>query len=285
MLPSNLNIPPATQHLYTAQGMPSEHLITLLKELTVEHAGSWQSILNATQKEWLRPPDKECWQTEERFAQMRTPLLKLMRAVGILEKIAPTKKNCTYLLVLGAIMESVRIRLAYAIALRNSGVRFNTIVLLGGQRPLDQTIENSAIVLDRNNPQLPIKKNWQLRGNLPITEIEMMRMIYDQTQLPPGMENINVVFVDTPMQIDAQGNRRRPNTGDTINEWLKTNPPPGSCIAISDQPHVGYQDAVLRSLLPKEFELETVGPEAAAQETIATLLDALARTIYAIEKS
>ena len=92
---------------------------------------------------------------------------------------------------------------------------------------------------------------------------------------------IPIVFVDTPMQKTENNNLRRPNTRDTINEWLqKYNPHNGSILAISNQPFIGYQDAVLRNILPKGFSIETVGCENLENETTTIILDSLARWIY-----
>jgi len=50
----------------------------------------------------------------------------------------------------------------------------------------------------------------------------------------------------------------RPTNGYTI-EWLKLNPIPGSCIAISNQPFVLYQQTVIKILLTYLFQVESFG--------------------------
>ena len=52
---------------------------------------------------------------------------------------------------------------------------------------------------------------------------------------------------------------------------------PGNILAISNQPYVGYQNAVLQNLLPNTFGIETVGKSASPNIKITTALDTLAR--------
>lgn len=43
---------------------------------------------------------------------------------------------------------------------------------------------------------------------------------------------------------------------------------------------VAYQQAVVRALLPFDFELETAGPTPASPPSVALLLDTLAKEIF-----
>jgi hypothetical protein len=43
---------------------------------------------------------------------------------------------------------------------------------------------------------------------------------------------------------------------------------------------VGYQNRVLKNILPKQFTIETVGSAYAYNESIATIFDTLARWVY-----
>jgi hypothetical protein len=83
------------------------------------------------------------------------------------------------------------------------------------------------------------------------------------------------------MQQAQNGTLRRPNTQDTIDEWLRSyNPQPGSILALSNQPYIGYQDAVLRKALPKTFDVETVGNACSNNTKSTVIIDSLARWIY-----
>ncbi len=72
---------------------------------------------------------------------------------------------------------------------------------------------------------------------------------------------------------------KRPTTGDTIKLWLTELAPQGKILAISNQPYVGYQHAVLKSFVPKELLVETVGPKTAVVNS-DIVVDNLARWLY-----
>src|SRR5262249_44795878 len=141
----------------------------------------------------------------------------------------------------------------------NEGLKVKQIVFLTGMRPL---LDSEKSVCG---------KEW---------ESEMARWVYENSQLP---KNIPVTFVNAP-QTQKDGKISRPTTRGTIIEWLQTKPTPGSCLAISNQPFVLYQDAVARSALPKHFSLETVG-EKTEKWTVAVVLDSVAKTVYENERS
>ncbi len=161
------------------------------------------------------------------------------------------------------------------------GIRFEKLVVLTGQRPLDKTLESSQLLLDTTHPTLHFKQGKQLNVKLPSTEIGMINYTFNHIKMPKTWEAIPFVYVDTPMQKTENGILRRPNTQDTINEWLtRYNPKPGSILALSNQPFVGYQDAVLRKYLPPNFVIDTVGDVDWEDEGVATILDSLTRWIY-----
>lgn len=76
----------------------------------------------------------------------------------------------------------------------------------------------------------------------------------------------------------------RPTTGDTVDSWLQSNLISGSCLVISNNPYVGYQDSVVRTLLPNDFKIETVGNKCSLSVVIAVYLDNLVRWLYQEQK-
>lgn len=175
---------------------------------------------------------------------------------------------------------SVRKRLAFLVREWNRGVRFDHIIMLAGQRPLDAELESLSVLYDRKNKELPIRQSWHEPQLPPKTETEMMRMIFEQAQLPEALAKVQFRVIDTPMQKRADGSVCRPTTGDTVNAWLAQNPEPGNCLVISNQPYVAYQDSVMRCLMPKSFTIETIGSNDQETERLSTLLDTVARTLY-----
>lgn len=263
------------------QGNPSETLLVLLDELNVKHDGTLKSIVEVTQKEWLRASGKERWDMQEKYQDKREVLFSYFKKLGLIDQIKPRSKKYDYALMLGATLPRVRDRLSYLANLWDDGVRFNKIIFLGGQRPLEDKFENKEKLLDTNNPYLPFASNWSLNGELPKTETEMMKFVFDQSNLPEEMKKLDIVFVDAPMKQKEDGSLKRPTTEDTILDWLKTNPRRGSCIAISNQPYVSYQDSILKTHLSKEFYLETVGKALDNNsDRMTMILDNLARYLY-----
>lgn len=84
----------------------------------------------------------------------------------------------------------------------------------------------------------------------PTNEYEMMRWVYNHAAIPEEMKKIKTLFVFTLNTIDATGKVKRANTGDTTHEWMKSNPKPGTCLIVSNQPFVGYQTEVTKNFYP-----------------------------------
>ena len=262
------------------QGNFSPALLELLDFLEIDHNNTLKSIVDATQKAWLRQKGKERWEMEETFPEKRKELINLFHQLGSIKAVKPQKKLYDYVLFFGASFPAFKQRLNFLFKLWNDDIRFNTIVFLGAQRPLDPQLESPEKMLNTTTNNFPYKKEWELKTEMPQTEIDMMKLVFDQAKLPQGFELVNLVFVDTPMQKTDSGQPRRPITVDTINKWLKTYPKPGSLLVISSQPHVGYQDTVARTVLPSHFSIETVGAAAGPGLKTAVYLDNLARWLY-----
>ncbi len=261
--------------------MLSPALKNILEITNIPHDGTLESVVQETQKVWLRKPGTERWQMEKKFEELRPQLEVAFKQLGILDEIKPSHNTYDTALILGATLSTIRNRLAYALELWKSGIRFDSLVFLVGERPLDPEKESRQELFDRNNKQLAIKATWQEPVELPKTETEMAKMVFDQTELPQGfLDHVKVYFIDTPMQSTPEGGTRRPNTGDTIKLWLDEMPHPGSILAISNQPYVGYQHAVLKTLVPKELSFQTVGQKVGTIQNVDVMLDNLARWLY-----
>ncbi|MGE0009772.1 MAG: hypothetical protein AB7F19_04460 [Candidatus Babeliales bacterium] len=260
--------------------MISPALNEILKITNVQHDGTLDSVVQATQQAWLRKPGVERWQIEQKFDELKPQLEPYFKELHIFDEIKPTQKEYNDVIILGATLSSMRTRLQYALDLWNKGIRFKQLIFLVGQRPLDAQKESLVELFDRSNTQLPIRNDWQEPSVAPTTETEAAKMIVDQANLPKEFkESVQMFFIDTPMQQAADGNTRRPNTGDTIKLWLKEMNPQGTILAISNQPYVGYQHAVIKTAVPKELKIETVGPKTTVIN-VDVFLDNLARWLY-----
>ncbi len=259
-------------------GAPSKQLQQLLSLFEIAHDNSLKDIVEKTQKAFLRQAGKERWEIADQTNHEKDQAIQLLNNLGLVQEVTPMQQEYEYALILGATVHPVRTRLAHLISLFKKGIQFKHIVVLGGQRPLDPNRESPEELL-KPKTDFPLKNDWVLSGDLPKTETEMMRMVFDQAILPEEMQSTPIVFVDTPMQTTLNGNLRRPNTPDTVVEWLKSNPNPGACLVLSNQPYVGYQDAVVQSVLSKEFSIDTVGQKA-TEKKIVIFLDTIARWLY-----
>jgi hypothetical protein len=258
-------------------GAPTPSLHALLNYFKIHHTGTLESIVSETQKAWLRQPGKERWELEDTdsFNNDRAHVLELFDQVGTISEKMPKTNNYNYLILLGGLTERIRIRFAYLVQQWNKGIRFDTIIVLSGTRPLDQNVENGSMLLNSENGILPFDSDWKFDGILPTTEIDMIRFIYQQAALPAELRAIPIHYISAPMV-----QNQRPTTADTINTWLKTSPAPGRILAISSQPYVLYQESVLKTLLPKDFKVDAAGPKAPDSIKISDLCDNTARLLY-----
>ncbi len=237
---------------------PSPALEKLLNVLNVSHGSDLQSIVDATQKSWLQK-DKERWEFEKRDEDKKDLLLPIFRELGMIDTVDASNTMYDYALVYGATYGSVVARIDHLVSQYKRGVRFNQVVLLTGQRRL------GSYAADK---ELPYP-----------TETEMMLALWKTMPMPATLRSVPLVLVDAPEQ-ERNGRLVRPTTQDTLVEWLKTNPAPGTCLFVSNQPFSGYQEAVAKSVLPSSFTIETIGRQADSKMPIAVLLDNLARWIY-----
>ena len=216
------------------------------------------NFIEQTQKQWLRKPGQERWEQTELLPDQRQFVLNWAREQGFFQTWKPATNTYDKALILGATASRMQTRLDYLAQLWNEGVRFNEIVWLTGDRPLDSRVDGMT----------------ELCQN----ESQAARLIWEKANLPEDMRHLSVLFVAVPMK-----GQLRPNTQDTLIAWLNTKPTPCKALFISDQPFCGYQFAVIRSSLPDEFLFDVAGkgvdslnhPAAAA-----ITLDSIARWIY-----
>ncbi len=233
-------------------------LLTLTKTL---HKGTLPSIIKATQKHWLRKPGTERWHIGTTYEGLRPQLLPLFSKLDMIEARQPTQTAYDYVLVFGGLQAQIQNRLSLALTLWQQGIRYKRLIFLLGERPLNP--EKEPLISHPSSPK---------------TEADLARIIFDQTDLPQGF-TAEIGFISSPMK-QANGGLTRPTTADTVLKWIATNPSPGTILAVSNQPFVDYQQAVLTTLLPKSFIAETIGYEAQEDIPVGEILDTLARRLY-----
>ncbi|MBI2774517.1 hypothetical protein HYX58_00725 [Candidatus Dependentiae bacterium] len=278
------DISPIHQPLVNENRQVSPVLLELLNELHVEHTGNLEGIVAATQKKFLRPAGKERWEIVDIYKDAHPEKIRsIIEKIGLIHQHAPEQKEYAYALLLGATVQRMTDRLLYLLELSQKNIIPEKIIVLVGARPLDPNIENSSAIITALN-KLPLK-NAVVEKDLEIkTEAQAARLIFEKVALSGQLKKTTISIVETPMQQKNDGSIVRPTTADTINQWLKENPTPGKVLAISNQPFIGYQNAVLQTHLPKSFIIETVGERADEKTTLAVYLDNLARWLYQEEK-
>ncbi len=241
-----------TSLLATVGGFSSEDTLitpelTELLELTNVQCekDNLSSITEATRKAWMRPDTKERWEIVENLpVEKQKRIVELCDQIGMLSEKAPQATHYRYCLIIGSALPTVKMRMQYVGKLWEKGVRFDEIVFLTGDRSLDEKVD-----------RLP------LLSNLPSNEAEGMLAIYKALSLPQELKDLPLTVVNVPKTSTDKG-LRRPGTHDTVLQWLQNNPEPGSCLFLSSQPYVAYQNAIVRDILPKEFDYEFAGPAA-----------------------
>lgn len=255
------------------QGMITQEVKDLLRLTGLTTDGTLQNTITVTQQAWLRKPNQERWDIEKYVTENEAELRSVFDKLGMCKAIMPLYQEYDYVCILGALFGRIKTRLQYAIELYNQGIRFKKLVFLSGARPV---VPEQGENMQNYMQSLSLETIDDVE---PLTEAEIMKFIYKYISMPDDMRQLPVQFVDTPMVQTGMGTRR-PATDDIINEWLATNPMPGRCLFVSNQPYVGFQDAVIKTYMPSTFIIDTVGCECVSTLNIGIILDNVARWLY-----
>ena len=251
-----------------------EDLNQLQTLLDVPHDNTKASMIKAAQK-WRRKPGVERWEFPEVdvLPDIQKKAMGLLTKMGFTHEIKPEQHHFDYVLLLGATIPRMQRRLNQLIKLWNQGYTANQIISLTGQRPLTPGVDNPDNIVE----QLFGRQASQL--SQPIHETEGAVMIWATTAMPEAMQAIGCQFVSSPRRL-GKTEWQRPSTRDTIKEWLKTKPAPGSVLVISDNPHALYQKNVVKDQLPEGFKVSVAAEAADLNTSFANYLDALALALH-----
>ena len=195
-------------------------------------------IIVETQKHWLRKAGQERWELTELSPEQRIFVLDWAEKQGLFSPWKPASDAYDKALILGATTSRMQMRLDYLKELWFQGTRFNEIVWLTGDRPLDKRVDS---LTDRCS-----------------NESQAAHILWEETNLPEDMRKLPVIFIAVPMKTEGSA-LKRPNTDDTIVAWLKTNPEPCIALFVSDQPFCGYQFSAIKTCLPESVQFDLVG--------------------------
>ena len=236
--------------ILTQDNKPTAPLKDILNYYEINPEQSLHALIAQTQKQWLRPALSECWHLQEtKTADQKIHLLKLFKKVGLIQQFNPSKKEYDYILFMGGDLPGMQERLTYMIKIYQEGIIAHNIVFLTAQRALDPEHESADKMYDvlRSSrasilcESRDASKDFSIRpsgltrservnfltkiSHVVKTEYELLRFLYENSQLASSLASATPLYINTPNQI--RNNRIcRATTPDTIIEWLKEKPTP-----------------------------------------------------------
>jgi hypothetical protein len=280
--------------LLTEDRKPSPLLQELLSLTGIEGTLDLDDVVQKTQEQWIavrqgqNQIERRDLVDSEEQKKKRDAILAIAEKMGLFAPSLPALTNYKYGICLGAFLGTVRERLHTLVELWKKGIRFETLVFLGGERDLRKAEgepDSLSSLCNESLSPLPFKKGWTLEKNIPYaTEYDMMKIVWAQVEIPEDMkvalEN-KVVFVNA-----SKGNSLRPSTGDTYQAWLNDHSPiPGTVLAVSSPLFWSYQQLVAENILGDLYLVETVAPAAEKEkQKIVVVLDTLAKCLFEASK-
>jgi hypothetical protein len=231
----------------TAEGNPSEALKVFCDKFDIKHDGTFKDIVDKVRDAWKKLEGD--LGNFNKYESEKENLRSLFEQLGLVNSIDQVSlKKYKYAIVPGGFIGAMCSRINYLKKFWEEGVRFEKIIILTGQRDFvtDDYSMPSNVKCEKND--------------LHKTESEAIKFVFDKIDLPADMKELPVTFVDTPKQKMKDGSLRQPFTQDKIRDWSSTNPEPGDCLVVCNQPYVRVLDNEFYNLLSKEFQtIEVVG--------------------------
>ena len=262
------------EKMITPEHQPSELIFKIAQLTGIYEKHDLASLIKATQNIWRRPLGSEIEDLQPRFVQHTQKLRQLCNQIGICVPILPRMKAFKYGLVLGGAAATMHARLLFLENLiANGTVTIEQLVLLASNRPISM-----AAACEMEDVSRYLRDTSHLS-----TETDIVKALIHSTDLFPIIKKIPMIFT----QSVAETHDTRARTGNTVIDWLQTNPQPDTCLAISTAPFICYQHLTLRTLLPASFSIETCGPIDPCMTSdieVDVCLDSLARALYQYNK-
>lgn len=284
----------------------------LFEVLGIKTDGTLFQLNEIAQREFLRKPGQERWEmAPSKYEDRKKLLFPILDKIGVIKEVCPSSCSYDYILVNGAVLSRMRSRLQYLdkiwVSFSEKTKEHVKLVFLTGDRDLDSRCESPAILVKQKNSSVPFREGWIPPRILPKNEGELAIMLWDQIieneELRTKINKGDILFVNTPRIGEPP---RRPQTRDAIHYWINSwknlpfysyeykefwsrihkAPNKARYLAISNNPFILYQQEVVEKSLKKENLLgegafiETVGPAAPLNTSIAVHLDNIARTLY-----
>ncbi len=254
--------------LFDAVNQPTLQFADFLRDIGIPGTNLIEIDTALQARFFQKNPDgtpKERWELDKVHITCPPERLKAhLAACGFVNETKPSGKVYDYAAWPGALVPRAFIRLRDLDHTRQSGVQWGKTIVFGGKRPLQADKEGYEQCFKAMlGTRLGAEESWKEKP--PQTELEMMQWMWRFYLLSPDLRDA-VLFVDAQMKhFPPEENRAplRPTTEDTVNEWLKSNPKPGSVLLSSGAPYgMAMDEAFWMLLKPHGFSVETFGHSA-----------------------
>jgi hypothetical protein len=208
-----------------------------------------------------------------------------LKTLGFLDAVFPQDSQPDAVCVLGATRPTMENRVAYLVRLMEEG-RLKTphLVLLTGERYVTPGVDGTVQELQALARKCG-KTKWQQ-----LTETDLLKEIYQRSPLAK-QTHLQVHVIHTPQSVTPDGTALRPTTQSTtvdLSKWQKKHPAIEKIVFVSNQPHVAYQEAVIRTVLrgkKSPLRVEVIGEAFGAKtqgKNIGFLVGALGSYLWAV---
>lgn len=225
-----------------------------------------KNVVEATQKKWIKNNERNRLGEIDKRKQ---DFIYQLKELGCVDKILPSKERYDYCLLIGGVYPIFNARLKYLADMWKRGVRFKTLIFVAEDRLIDFEKEKKQL-LDSPNKQIKAKASQRL----PQTEIDMMKFVFENSDLSKELKEVKTIFLSSPGYI------KNHRFFDALAIWtIEKRPIPGPCLVVSSQPFVGFDESCIRSTLP-HFEIEAIGDASPSDTKISIYLETLAKWLY-----
>ena len=282
----------------TNEKAPSSLVVRLLElDGLYDKTDKLSTIVEKTQRAWFAVRQgqggterTDLQDTEARVA-LRDEVDRCAAALYLERK--PALSKYSYAVCLGASLSGVRKNLSMLIQAWNEGTRFDSLVFLAGERTLRKGDKDRVDDLEVGSGYPFFKKGWTMPPNARYeTEYDLVRLVWDQTELPEDMAqalNDKVFFVNAP-----RGKNERPGTKDTYRKWIEDfHPAPGTVLAYSYPLLWAYQHLAGETALKGTgLVLDTAAPAASKgllqeneKRRVSLVFDTVAKCLFEINQA
>lgn len=257
--------------IISPEGIVNEDVLRILEILELNNSRDPSEVNRIMQENLLRKTERSEVIKKSYSEEKNMQLFQCFDNLRMRETVLPKNRNYDDIIIHGSTVVAMIKRMTFFLEKCAPFIIYKRIILLSGDRALSVDEKNNEIIC-----KISEKKNIKIS-----TEAEAAKEIwcYLTNEKQPLQE---MILISAPATIDSNGNKKRPTTYDTIVEWLRIKPDSKTCLAISSNPYIDYQHAVVKNTLDEKKEsiyLETIGAHSKEMRP-EIYLDSLARWFY-----